>query len=137
MISIEIDMSDMTTLTKQFEQLVNVRLPNVTQVQALEGAHYAASIAPRRTGALIQAISFEKKGAIRDARGRFAGGSLIVSRTPSMNNPRGVPYHYWLETGRLVNVRGGRTQRYMQATADWINERFYDKVSNEINKSLK
>lgn len=111
---------------------VNNSLPKLTEKQAREGQIYAASIAPKDSGALIQSIKDEPYG--------NRGAWMVVSRVPKNiggNNPRNVPYHEYLEHGRSVNVKGGKTQRYMKATGLWLSKKYPGLIKRDLRKMFR
>ena len=123
---------------KSFTKLghfVRIDMPRLTQTEAKKGAAYAASIAPFRSGALVQAIK-----AHQTEKSKGTIGWAVVSRTPrnkENNNPRGVPYHAYLEYGENVLIRGGRTQRYMQATYEKLRKDYPRIIDRELGRKIK
>jgi hypothetical protein len=136
MVTIRVTINDKQVLKKlkSLNKFMEMSIPELTNKQADEGAAYAASIAPRDTGALIQAI-----GSIHSMRGTRSTAQ-IVSRTPPNirnNNPRNYPYQIVLEMGKSVNVRGGRHQRYMHDTMTWLEEKYPRLVSEGLTTVIK
>ena len=125
-------------LSRDIGAFQSIEIPRVMKKLIEAGTDYARRIAPRRSGALIQGIVGAVTPGARGRGGRFISTGTIISRKPENlagvnNNPRNVPYNIYLEYGRQVNVRNGRTQRYMEATAEWLT----DKSSDEVGKSAK
>lgn len=108
---------------------VNLEVPKITEEQATRGARFARDIAPKDTGALIQAIE-----AVKEGRG---SAYRIVSRTPKHRDGRLRPYNYYLHEGVTVNIKNGREQRYMKVTARMIAENFPKEVMNSLRKRVK
>jgi len=111
---------------------VNNTVPKLTEYQARRGRVYAANIAPKDSGALIQSIKDEPYG--------NKGAWMVVSRVPKnikKNNPRNVPYHEYLEHGRSVKVKGGKTQRYMKATGIWLSEKYPELIKQDLKNTIR
>lgn len=139
LVTVRILRNESKQLVREIFDLSGVGIPQLTKKMAEAGANHARSIAPKRTGALIQGIGLSSK-TNSDRKGRFTAGSQILSRTPENirnNNPYNAPYQYFLEYGRTVNVRGGRVQRYMAATVEWLEKEFEDEMSRQLDKAFK
>jgi hypothetical protein len=141
-IQIQIDAKGVLAKLNKLGYFVRIDVPRLTFAQAERGAQHAAQIAPHDTGALIQAI-----GVAQTEGGRRSEGWAVVSRTPpnlgiskrwgKPNNPRNFPYHAVLEYGRAVNIYEGRTQRYMQATALWLEEQYPELIKKGLSNAIK
>lgn len=116
----------------QWGEFLNVEIPKLTKAQAEWGKHYAITIAPEQTQALINAI---------DTRKQTKGAEYsIVSRTPRGNNKRNIPYHLFLHMGKRGGYKGSvksGDHQYMDTTAEVIDDKYFEKVNNAVNKQLK
>lgn len=111
----------------------NVTIPQLTHKQADYGAAVAAQIAPRYSGALIQAISA--------APGKDSKEWTIVSRTPKGQVGRTVPYHYFIQIGKggsrgnvVKNPTGDHN--YMQTTARLMSEQYPQLVLKSLRQTI-
>lgn len=108
-----------------------IELQQLTKEQADEAKHFARDIAPVYTGALVSAI---------ETRIGRKNEYTIISRTPSRNNPRRVPYQVYLHAG----VRGNAGQRarksgdhqYMDTTYEYLKKRYPDRVERALDRQI-
>lgn len=109
-----------------------VELNKLTRKQADSGKDFARDIAPAWTGALIQGI--QRRDEKRDTYS-------IVSRTPDRNNPRRVPYHYYLSKGARGRAGQGARKsgdhQYMDTTYDYLKKRYPELVERALDRKLK
>jgi len=133
---LETPRDDIPSLIRKVDKLMNMSIPTTVKGLLNGGVNHARNIAPMKSGGLIQGIELSPS---RD-KGRFVAGGSIISRTPpniKNNNPHNEPYHIYLEYGPTVMIRNGRTQRYMKATADWLQERAAKEVAKTLRETLK
>jgi hypothetical protein len=119
----------------------NVEVRGVTEEVAIEGKYYAKSIAPRHTGALIQAID------TKPGRSGKSTEFMVVSRTPKpqkdiMGRPskRMVPYQMYIHRGLRGMYKGGKKtgdHNYMQTTALYLAKKFPDTLMKSLKKRKK
>lgn len=114
-----------------------MEVPNLTKAQAEEGLLMAQRLAPRDSGALIQAIRSEPA----KKRNNNVGYS-IVSRTPKnsispkrrqMTNPRGVPYHVYQEKGTRYN----RPVLFMDRTMTYLEKTYPEVFRKNLQRVLR
>jgi hypothetical protein len=135
MITVKLDADKVIKMGDRLIKWANVEIKNLTEAEAKIGAIYAATIAPRDSGALIQAIDY--------APGKKATEWKVVSRTPK--NPfskRRVPYQMYMHlglTGRRKhnNYKGGKDPRYMITTAKWLAGDYPIKIIKSLRKVNK
>jgi len=106
-------------------------LPQVAE----QGMLHAQKIAPKATGALIQAIKFNHYGEIW----------MIISKQPKKkeyNYPNSMqkqtkplPYHIWIETGVQPAKTGENA--YMKKTAQWLSQVLFYTIDNKIKQAIK
>lgn len=121
----------------KIQRWANLEVPKLTFDQAEEGKRFAASIAPRKTGQLINNI------AVASRRGK---GFALISRMPKGQNraiPR--PYHYFMHGIRADgfpyydtrnNIRTG-DPRFMFTTAEYLRKRYPDKILKSLDRTIK
>lgn len=117
---------------KYFGELSKMQeeIRKLSKEQAEEAKRYARSIAPVYTGALVSAIETNING-----KNEYA----IVSRTPSRNNPRRVPYQVYLhqgKRGRAVNGRVSGDHQYMDTTYEYLKNRYPQRVERALDKQI-
>lgn len=117
-------------LKKKFDLIIKSAEKTPTQI-AEEGKKHMKSVAPRQTGALINAIVSEGRPNV----------AYIRSMQPNRVNFQGrlVPYHVIMHLtnghmGRGVRIKSGNP-RYAIETFNWLKERFATKVSENISRS--
>ena len=121
---------EIRVLEKDMLRYVNMEIPRLTVRQALLGAKFARSIAPKQSKKLWQGIDMK--------RGSGKGEASVVSRTP--NTPRRRPYHYYLNLGQRGWAEGMRKSgehRYMKATFEHLKGRFFKSIINGLDKTLR
>lgn len=113
---------------KRIQDFASIKVGKLSEQQAQEGASMAASLAPFDTGALIQAIAYQ--------RGRGTAWE-IVSRQPKKQRNR--PYHLWMHgldgrnTGPYIKTGD---ERYMFTTYEALKSSYPKKISSELNKTI-
>lgn len=131
MISATLDLSKFN-LDKKLRSVAQAAEMQTNKVADL-GKQQAKHLAPRQTGALIQAITSENK----------KGWSVIKSTQPNRFNWRGqkFPYHIWmhLNNGRMGAgrfIRSG-SPTYMYDVYNWLTKYFPEQVRIEVVTELK
>ena len=118
---------------KYFGQMSKMQeeIRKLTAQQAEEAKEFARSIAPVYTGALVSAIetNINKKNEY-----------TIVSRTPSRNNPKRLPYQVWMHGngGKDISahIKSG-DPRYMDTTYSHLKKRYPIRVERALDKQIK
>lgn len=85
MLSMNIDAKRLSRSITGWQRGMSVRLPAVTQENAIYGVNQAVRYAPKLTHALVQAIM--------PSPGTKKNEWLVLSRMPTRGNPRRRPYH--------------------------------------------
>jgi hypothetical protein len=119
-------------LNKKFSDMVDfgrIKLGNLTKDSAMQGASMAASMAPNRTGHLIQAIGY----------GKTEDKSWVIqSKQPK--GERNRPYHLWMHgLGKYPQVKNyihSGTPNYMEVTYDNLTSIYPKKVISELQKTM-
>jgi hypothetical protein len=116
----------------------NLEIPLVTEEVADWGAKFARGIAPRGTGALIQAID------VKPGRSGKSTEFTIVSRTPkSPGNPnwagKTVPYQVFLHRGQRGAYKGDvktGDHKYMYTTRDVLKNKYPEKIKKSLREAM-
>lgn len=110
---------------------LQLEVPVISKEEAEKGKAYAASIAPKQTGALISAINTRKNS---------SNSYTLVARTPKgNNNPRRVPYQVYLHYGKRGNYSGGKKSgdhQFMNTTYDFLLNRYPKRMEQELERQL-
>lgn len=116
----------------------NLTMPKLTEEAADEGAQLARQIAPKKTGALIQAINVTPGASKNDWR--------VVSRTPKNQTDvygkptkRRVPYQLYLHLGLRGFWIGRSTgdHRYMFTTGAYLSRKYPEMIKKSLDRIKK
>lgn len=128
-----ITQAELKKYINQWGTFLNIKVHKLTEEQAEWGKVYARLIAPVDTNALINAIDVTKA----DKNSKYA----VVSRVPNNPDGRQRPYHLYMHGlgGKDTRTQKfhGRTPDYMDKTAEWLDERYFNRVNKAVNEQLK
>jgi len=115
------------------KKATSLGIDNLTKEEAKRGAKFAKDIAPRDTGALIQAIEFLKIGK--------ANEYMILSRLPTRGNKRRRPYHQMMHglSKRFPDIANKIREKepgYMFVTADMLRKEYFAKAREFVKGIL-
>lgn len=116
-----------------FERRLRLEMPKVVASEAQRGAMYARSIAPVRTGALMQAIGASMSG--------NNSSWVVVSRNPAQSRGRPRPYHVMMHDRApgfpniSHRIRTGEP-KYMDKTYENLRKGFPEKIRTMVRKTI-
>ena len=133
---VSINIKGLKSLNKKFASIqkgLTIEIPDLTRQQAEDAAKYAAAIAPRHTGALIQGIK-SRKGYRKDTYS-------VKSYLPKHKDGRKRPYHLMMHGLRAPNTSNqnfhGKNPKYMFATLEMLKRRYPALVKRILNNKIR